>query len=426
MRTRVIISCVATLLIVGGCLNVRNRRFDQRKDIKSVQAEVSRERPVLNDKKIDEFFFETYWDSQISDEILTGITLQGEHVYAYTQSNRLYQIDMQSGRVNWLFDVGAPLDTPDAENPIAVYVYDPKERKSLGRYDEVFIVARDQLFAIDLDSGSELWRVRLPFSTSCPPVASLTHVYVGSWDDRIYAINKEDQSIDWFYRTNDDISARPAAQANSVYVSSEDGQAYRIDGVKGKVIWPFKARRKLTADPFLNEKANLLYLPSDDYSLYVVGTLDGRLEWKHETGGRITRQPVSVGVNVYAFNEVESFEETEIKKTPMIHAYERQGRIFNKTQHKVLWSRKGATQYLADGLSDCYVLEPSLNNKAKIVKLDKKKGFFRDALEVEGVDFYCKNTLRTGVQKTKFKSGIIFLGYRNGWIVALKERPRRN
>jgi outer membrane protein assembly factor BamB len=425
MNRRVILGLVTCLVVVSGCLNVSNRRFDQAKDIKNVQAVLSRERPKIDEKKIDDFFFETYWDSYISDEIITTLTLQGEHLYAFTKSNRLYQIDMQSGRVNWLFEVGFPLDSPNAENPISVHVYSSKDKKSLGRYDEVFIVARDKLFAIDLDSGSELWRMRLPFSTSSPPAASLTHVYVGGWDDRIYAINKEDQSIDWFYRTNGDIIARPAASADHVYVSSIDGNNFCLQGIKGNVVWPFKTDRKLTADPLLNEKANLLYLPSDDYSLYVVGTLDGRLEWKHETGGKLTRQPVSVGSNVYSFSEIENFRETQIIKTPTLYAYERQGRVFNKTQHKVLWKRDGATQYLADGITDTYVLEPSGGGSGKIVKLDKKEGFFRDALEVKNVDFFCKNTFRSGVLKTKFVSGIIFLGYSNGWIVALKERPRR-
>jgi outer membrane protein assembly factor BamB len=424
MKRLMIVGLFASLMIAG-CLKVGNRRIGQRSDIKSVRAEESRERPEINDKQVDDFFFETYWDSYISNEIITVLTLQGKHLYAFTQSNRLYQIDMQSGKVNWLFDVGFPLDLPNAENPISVYVYDPRDKEALGRYDEVYIVAQDKLFALDLESGSLLWRKNLDFSTSSPPVASQSHVYVGGWDDRIHAINKEDQSEDWFYRTEGDVRARPATQSDAVYVSSIDGSSYRIDGVKGRVIWPFKTARKLTADPFLNEKAKLLYLPSDDYTLYVVGTLDGRLEWKHETGGKLTRQPVIVGANVYAFNEIKRFRETEIKTTPTLFAYERQGRVFNKTQHKVLWKRDGATQYLCDGISNVYVLEPSLDNSAKIVKLDKKEGFFRESLQVKNVDFFCKNTFRSGTLKSKFTAGIIFMGYRNGWIVALKERPRR-
>lgn len=410
-----------------GCLNVRTRRVDQRNGInKSVLAEIDRARPQIDEQKVTDFFFETRWDSYISDEILTMVTLQGKHIYVYTESNRLYQIDLETGLVKWVYDVGEPLDFQKSENPISVYVYPPKQRQELGRYDEVFFIAKDVLYALDLDSGSELWRMRLPFSASAPPAATATHVHIGGWDDRIHAYNKDTQERDWFYRTNNDIRARPAANSEAVFVSSSDNHCYRFLGGKGDLQWKYPTAAKLTQDPWLNDAANLLYLPSNDYTMYVINTLDGRLEWRHETGGAITCQPVAIGRNVYSVSEIQSFQQTEIKKTSTLIAYERGPRVLGKTQHKVLWKREGATQFLASGVENAYFLEPTQGDKAKILKLDQKKGFFRDALEVSNVDFYAKNTFPAGSRKTQFTAGIIVLGYRNGWIIALKELPKRS
>ena len=419
--------CAAALVMstsMTGCLNTRSRRFEQRRDLKSVSAEVSRDRPTLDESKVEEFGCELYWDTYIEGEVITTVTLQGRHLYAYTASNRLYQIDMQSGRVNWLFDVGLPLQFADSENPLCVFVYPPRRRKDFGRYDELFLVARDVLVAIDVVNGSELWRKRLDFAVSSPPSASLTHVYVGAWNDRVYAISKEDQSTDWFYRTDGDVTARPAAQGDSVFVSSRDGSCYRLSGAGGALMWPFKSGRELSADAHLDTKANLLYLPSDDFSLYVVNTLDGRLEWKHETGGRVLRQPTALDKTIYTVSQVERFRENRMVSWPMLNVYERKGRRFNKSQHEVIWSRKGPRQVLAASAQHVYCLEGGASDR-KVVKLDRKEGFFRDDLSVTGVDFFTTNSFTPSRRDDKFISGLVFLGHRNGWIFALKEKPLR-
>lgn len=419
-------AALALLVSAIGCLNVRNRRVETRDDIKSVRAEVSRDRPPLDEAKLKDFGMDFYWDSYIPNEILIQVTLQGKHLYAITESNRIYQLDMQSGRVKWVFDVGVRIDNFDAENPIAVYEYSPQERKDLGRYNEVFFTAGDVLYALDMDSGSELWRVRVRNAPiSSPPVASLSTVFVGSWDDRVYAISKIDQDIKWFYRTNNDILARPAAGRDSVFLASSDGNVYRLDADADKVIWPFHTELAVSADPLLNEPGNLLYIPSDDYTLYAVGTLDGRLEWQFETGGRPIRGPVGIAEQVFSVSSRETFQQTEIKRTPVMHAFQRKGRVFNKTEHDFLWTREGASKVLAAGLDDIYVLEDAPQDSIRVSRLDKNKGFFRDAMEFQNTDFTMSNTFEPAAQGNQYIASIVFLGYRNGWILALKEKARR-
>lgn len=422
-RRVLLLGLIAVTVGATGCLNTRSKRFDQRDRI-GVRGDIDPSRPALDEKRLGEFGMELYWDSYIENEILTTVTMQGRHIYVWTASNRLYQIDVENGRVNWMFDVGLPLDHADSENPIATWVYTPAKRKDLGRYDEVFLVARDNLIAIDLVNGSELWRKRLPFATSSPPVASLTHVYVGAWNNRLYAVNKDSQEIEWDFVTDGDITARPAGGEDSVYVPSHDQNVYRVDGVKPEKIWPFATRRAVTADPYLNERANLLYIGSADYSLYVVNTLDGRLEWKHETGGEILRQPAAVSKYVYAVSRVQTFSNNEIKFTPTVYAYERKGRVFSKTQHEVLWNRPGANQFLAMGLDDVYVRERE-GESNKLVRLDIKKGFFRDAFVLGSGDFFCTNTFSPRIQGDKFIASVVVVGHRNGWIFALKEDIQR-
>lgn len=427
MRKLTIALSLLTLVASMSCLSTRRRRQGAAADVKSVTADISRSRPEIDEDRLGEFFFDLYWDSYIDNEIISAVTCQGRHLYAFTLSNRLYQIDMQSGKVNWLFETGAPLDFAEAENPIHAYYYSAETKKDFQLYDELFLIAGDTLFALDLENGSELWRKELPFPSSAPPVATDSHVYVGGWDDRLHAINKQDQQIDWFYRTDGDIRARGAAQRDSVYCVSTDGRGLRLAGGSGDVIWPFRTGRDITTDPLLNLSSKLLYLPSNDFTLYGINIDAGNLEWSYETGGPIKRQPVEIGPYLYCFSQVQTFQQTKIKKTPTLLAWERKGRnAFQKTQHDFLWDRESPYRFLAAGAEDLYVLETSTNEKQRIAKLDQKKGFLRDVLEVEGVDFFVENRFtQAGEREDKFLASIIFMGYRNGWIFAIKERPRR-
>jgi len=421
MKRTLILAALGAATLVG-CLNVRNRRVDDRVELQKFATEISTAKPALDQARLKEFFFDLHWDSFIRDEVITMLSLQGRHLYAYTKSNRLYQIELQSGTVSWLFDVGQPLDFSKSENPICVFNYPAKIKKDLGRYDEVFIVSRDTLIAIDLENGSELWRVALPFTPSSPPSASTTHVYIGSWNDRVYAINKQKHTVDWFYRTNNDVTARPVAQNPLVYVPSNDGGIYSINTVTGESLGPpYRTGRPITSDPLLHK--SLLYVGSSDYAFYVLNKDDGRLEWKHETGGPVVRQPVGVGADIYSFSSVQTYSENRIVYTPTVFAYKRKGRDFNtkKTKFEVSWKRSGPTRFLASGANDVYVLERASKDSKKIVKLDKKKGFFRDAFEMAGVDYWTSSHFNTKNRRERDVAGTVYCGYRNGWIYALRE-----
>ena len=57
------------------------------------------------------------------------------------------------------------------------------------------------------------------------PGHQVTHVLLGSWDERVYAIQKSDPgTYDWMYRTDAEVTARPAYRSpQQAYVASMDG-----------------------------------------------------------------------------------------------------------------------------------------------------------------------------------------------------------
>ena len=418
----------AIALGTAGCIGSAPRRpVDRPTDLARDTRPVSVNRPELDEKRLAEFGMDVYWDSHIRGETIARLQIEGASLYAITDSHRIYQVDLHSGKVNWVYDVGVPIQFTELERPISEFNY-PKTEDGLQRYDEVYFVAKDTLYALDRKGGSDLWRLALPFGASSPPQATASHVLVGSWDDWIYAVKKSAGPVtwDWKWRTDGDVTARPGAESPYAFIASSDGSLYTFDVVRGELQGqPFKTERALTADPLIHKK--LMYLGGEDMNLYVINVNDGRVEFRLPAGAPIKKRPVAIGNDVYVATERVPGDKPEDPQHGVI-ALLRKGRVFNKTAHELRWTRLKAERVLARGRESTYLLEPDLRGTItfkKIVKVDAKEGAYRDELRPEGVDYYVTNphdpNQRPPVPET-LMGGIVFLGYRNGWVIALKEK----
>jgi hypothetical protein len=386
----------------------------------------SNAKPSLDEKRLAQFGLEVYWDSFIRGEAIAKVQLEGNCLYAITESNRLYQVDLHSGKVNWVYDVGQPIQFTELERPIAEFAYPQgKENEGLDRYDEVYFIAKDTLYALDKKGGADLWRLPLPFGASSPPQPTTTHVLVGSWDDWIYAIKKSSNPVTyhWKWRTDGDIFARSAFESPFAFVPSTDGSLYTFDASRGEPAGPpFKTERALSADPLIYKK--LIYLGGEDMNLYVLN-VDGRLEYRYPAGAPIKKRPVAIGNDIYIVTERVPGDRAEDPQHG-VTALLRKGRVHNKTAHDFRWTRLKAERVLARGRESVYLLEPEDKGPGrKIVKLDAKDGYFRDELRPDGVQYFVSNPFDPNQKPAgpdALMGGLVFLGYHNGWIVALKER----
>ena len=401
------------ILLSTGCLGANRASPRGAQAIQYTDSGRRGERPSFDEERVKAFGFQLYWDSAIRDEELTSVSLEGEQLYAFTKSNRLYQIDIQSGMVNWVFDVGIPLSFAETGHPITEHVYEVTKGQKYREYDEVFFVAEDHLFGLDKKNGSQNFKTRLNFTPSTPPQASPSHVFVGSWDDRIYGIRKDNPTIpDWSWRSNDDIRVRPAYYSPSLFVPSTDGTMYTFDAATGRKRWPFKTGKPLRAAPLIYR--SLLYLPSDDFNLYVLEPTDGTIHHRACVSQPITTSPVGIGKTVY-FGTRDG-----------MHALIRTGPMAEnkrKMDHTLGWTRQGAKQVLCEGSQSVYLLEGTEEAGESVSRVDLKDGHLRDSLPLSGVDFWVTNAFSPAASNRveALRGGIVILGFRNGWIFAIKE-----
>ena len=99
-----------------------------------------------------------------------------------------------------------------------------------------------------------------------------------------------------------------------------------------------------------------------------------------------------------------------------------------KTTHELLFQRREATRILCKGTTDFYVLEPivaaegELTQGLKVTKLGAD-GKVRESLELPAADWILTDPYapESPIREEAQLGGMIVLGWRNGWIVALKE-----
>jgi outer membrane protein assembly factor BamB len=404
-----------------GCLGTNKNPPKKPAAVALLEAGSNRTRPALDDERVNQFGFQTYWDAYIRDEVITSLTMEGDQLYVFSESKRLYQVDMHSGMVNWVFDVGRPLMFVEGGRPISEYRYpyrrDDRTKQKFKLYDEIFFIAGDHLYAVDKKNGSELWQIYLPFTPSSAPEAGKTHVYIGSWDDRVYAIRKDRPLIpDWSWRTGNDVLARPVAAGPTVFVASTDGQLHSFEAGKGKPKRPFTTERSLKQDPLVFN--HLLYLPAEDFNLYVVGATDGLLHHREGAGASISGRPVAIERSIYFPAEGEGMFSLLRKGRPK----KTEGNP-RKVTHELRWKREGATQVLCKGMRDVYLLEPQGGGTAQISRIDADEGNFRDGIEFSGVDHWITNAYSPLAldKEDALRGGIVIMGFRNGWLFAIKE-----
>jgi hypothetical protein len=414
--SRLTVSLLLTAIVVlPGCLATKNGKPMGPAAVERVAAGLDRTRPTLNEEEVNAFGFQVYWDSYIRDEVIQSLSVEGDQIYAFTQSHRLYQVDMQSGMVNWVYDVGRPLEFYKGKRPITEYTYRAGP-KGLKRYDEIFFVAGDYLYSLDKKNGSELWTTYLNFSPASAPQASKTHVFLGSWDDRVYAIRKEAPTVpDWSWRTGGDVQARPVVVGNQLFVGSEDGYLHTFESATGKIRQPFRTDRRLLTDAAAY--LGLVYVPAEDFNLYVVGAADGLLHYRYGAGAPLNTRPVAIDKTIYFGAKGKGMFALARKGFP-----KRTEGNPRKAMHQPLWQCEGASQVLCKGVRDLYVRHTDKEGKRGIAKVNAKKGTVGASMEYSA-DFWLTNEFSPAAldRKDSLRGGIIYMGFRNGWIFSLKE-----
>ena len=222
-------------------------------------------------------------------------------VYVAGVDGYLYAIEKETGTIGesgWSRAVGS---NQDPEPLIAAPVLDNDRNQVLVGSEDGHLYAfdsrgRDTRSQDSAGNGQNLLKWSFPrvgrigdiWST---PVIGGNLVYFGSHDNNVYAVDLDDGDQVWRFSTNGSVAGRPLLFKDLVVVGSFDRKLYALDATTGTKRWEFMGNDWFWAGAVTDGVT--IFAPSMDDHIYALDA-DGNLLWKQDMGSSIVSRPVMV------------------------------------------------------------------------------------------------------------------------------------
>lgn len=207
----------------------------------------------------------------------------------------IYALDLESGGNLWTFETGHRVwGTPLIVGDI-VYV------GSMDRY----------LYALDLSTGQERWRFHAGGAFASTPALHDGALYIGAFDDHLYAIDAETGAERWHFTGDNWFWGNPATDGDVVYAADVNGSVYAVDAETGEQVWKRLLGEPVRGGVALAEDGSKLFVGSQDGTLYALDTANGLVLWPgksaQESEGQVLSTPVVNGTMVYEMQTFGSY-----------------------------------------------------------------------------------------------------------------------
>ncbi len=179
-------------------------------------------------------------------------------------------------RTSWTAEEVRGAVAPEWFKPFDAYI--PSRVQIIAADDKLFIATSVGLYALDADTGAELWvySTELPLGHSPTVVDGV--VYVGGFDQKLHAINANTGVGLWTFAAQAGFQTNPLVVDGVVYLGNRDGHMYAVNATDGSLVWKYK-----TGGPVLYSAAhtnNTIYFASNDSHAYALNAATGALTWK--------------------------------------------------------------------------------------------------------------------------------------------------
>lgn len=149
------------------------------------------------------------------------------------------------------------------------------------------------IYALDLDTGAEIWSVDLGGAVLYSPTLSDEGVlYISSLKRNLVALSTEDGSILWERSFEKDLWTQPALADGKLFFGDVAGKVYAISAADGADIWSQALNEPVIGRP--TETADGIVFPTENGSLYALSFSGERL-WSRTFDGKIYTGPTPIG-----------------------------------------------------------------------------------------------------------------------------------
>ena len=225
------------------------------------------------------------WKTKIGTHpVFSDLTLSDENLFMTSSDLYIYCINSKDGKVQWQCSL-----LEDSYEMVVRYTGAKRERLAGGEdYQASPVIAGGKVFvgspthfiyALDRDSGNEVWRFEVGGQIAGGPVYSDGRIFFGQkgGTEDFYCLDAKDGSLIWKQKVGWVWSTANVSDGR-VFVPSNDFYAYCLREEDGSILWRYKAGRDMYSSPPVNE--GRVHFGSWDGWLYTLDVENGNLFWK--------------------------------------------------------------------------------------------------------------------------------------------------
>jgi len=164
----------------------------------------------------------------LTDQIAGGAYYQSKataadgSAFIGTPSRFVYALDTESGKELWKYELGAAISGAPVYNNSRIYV---------GQQG-----GEDEFYCLDAKTGKMIWTQNVGWVWGSATVSD-GMVFIPGIDGYLYALDARNGEIVWRHRTEHSTCSEPLVMGDYVYFGGWDGYMYKLEKYSGKLIW---------------------------------------------------------------------------------------------------------------------------------------------------------------------------------------------
>ena len=152
--------------------------------------------------------------------------------------------------------------------------------------DKLYVATADNfLFALDAETGAELWSFEAGHSFWAQPLVVDGVLYQSSMDHEVYALDSSNGEIRWQSTMNGAVPSTPAYVDGTLYVGTFGGVLHALDAATGAERWAFEAEDWIWSTPSVVD--DMILFADGSGNVYAVSTEDGQEIWRQQAKGTV-------------------------------------------------------------------------------------------------------------------------------------------
>ena len=150
--------------------------------------------------------------------------------------------------------------------------------------DSLFVVASDEIHALDAATGEQRWRIPFDHQVTAPLAASGASLVAVADQGLVSAIAADDGRTLWTHELGSPSRFAPALDGMRAIFALDDSRLVALRMTDGSVDWEDKLEGKLNQPSFAKDR---VFVGTNTNLLYALDNDNGRLAWRWKAGGDV-------------------------------------------------------------------------------------------------------------------------------------------